>query len=252
MNAQIKEIEQRLKPNLKWQKVEEIPDFPLHSFADVKNRVSADEFSVGVDFDVARKFASWVYGRFYASLFALLWTVPLWVTVGTLILAFVRGNYFLLLCLPVVVMGYFLSSPYALGKKTFLPLFFTAAWLFAMWAGHDTFAWVTGVFILPIWINKYVTSSYQSRAVIVALSSEVIFLDLFYDGNLGIKNCKTGETHWYKPALLKKGYQMLGKTPPENIEQMDLTYDPENASSLVPDLEERLARIREKRRSEER
>jgi hypothetical protein len=248
----IQALEEKLRPNLKWQKIEEMPGFPFQNFAETQKELSAnDEYSFWVDFGVARKFSSWMYGRPYALFITVLLIIPALLALFVAVSGVVEGRYVLLICIPAVIVGYIFGSPYALRGKLLIPLALFCVWIWAIWSGHGSVAWIVGLIALPIWIMNGVNSMNLGQAKDVALYSEVIFLELYRDGHIGICNRKTTKIYSYKPAMLKKAFQAMGKKMPDNIEELDWDRNPDDIHSIVPDLDQRLARIRVSRQPAE-
>ena len=109
-------FEKKITPELKWKNIENIPDFPLSSFDEVKQKLKTNEFSVGIDFITSNELAQWLYGSAHKKIFLLLASTPIIVAIISLVLTFVLGNYWLLFGIILGFAGQFLSNPYNSSK----------------------------------------------------------------------------------------------------------------------------------------
>lgn len=58
-----KHFEEKILAELKWNKIDDIPDFPFSNFDEVKQKLKENVFSIGIDFTTANQLAQWLYGN---------------------------------------------------------------------------------------------------------------------------------------------------------------------------------------------
>ena len=66
--------------------------------------------------------------------------------------------------------------------------------------------------LLVFWVTKYVNNTYQKTTRKIALSSELIFLNLFHDKSITIKERETGKEHSYALIEMKQKFSVTGNT----------------------------------------
>jgi hypothetical protein len=225
----IRALEDKLRPDLKWQKVEDIPDFPFQSFAETQKELSAEnEYLFGIDAGLARKLSTRTYGRPYALFVAVLFFTPAILALFATVSGVVKGRYILLVCVPAVLVGYIFGSPHRSRFVAFIPFgLFSCGWIWAIWSGYGSVAWIAGLIALSILIMHGVNDLNLNKGKKVALHSEVIFLELYRNGHISI---------WDKKRA--------------NIYSCKLAEMEDDIYSIVPDLDERLARIKANRPKE--
>jgi hypothetical protein len=197
---QIKHFEEKISSDLKWNTVGEIPDFPLNTFEDVKNRVGAKEYTVGIDFTTSNQLAEWLYGRGYHYFYLLLASTPIIVCIISLVLAFTLKNYWLLAGIFLGFSGQLMSNPYNPSKQIWKSINFLLFLVFAysVFWGKDTLAYLLAFFVFPFFINSSLYRMNQNKLKKVALDSENIFIYLYQIGKLGLKDNSSQVTHWYR------------------------------------------------------
>ncbi len=202
----IRHLEEQIKPKLKWNKIEDIPDFPISNFKELKKMVANGEFQIGIDFSTANTLAEWLYGKGYAIFFLILASTPFIVAILSIILVIVFKNLWLIIGLPLGFLGMFMSNPYNPSKKfweSMIGLLFLI-FLWAMWQEKLVTAFLSASFVVPFLINRFVYSMNQNKLRKVVMNSEKIFIFLYQTSKLGLKNNKTGEIYWYKETILKE------------------------------------------------
>lgn len=200
LEEQIKHLEEQITPELKWRKIEEIPNFPLNSFEDVKQRVEANQYSIGIDFSTANELTLWLYGGGYKLFFLLLASTPIIVAILSLVLAFVLGNYWLLSGIVLGFAGQFLSNPYNPTKNFWEQIvgILFLVFVYGLWQGKETMTYLSACFVFPFFINSFVYSMNQNRLKAIAMQSEKIFIFLWQNGKLGLKDNSTGQMFWHR------------------------------------------------------
>jgi len=195
-----KHLEEQITPKLKWNKIEDIPDFPLNTFEDVKRRVEANQFGVGIDFTTSNEFAQWLYGGGHKLFFLLLASTPIIVAIASLVLAFVLGNYWLLVGIVLGFAGQFLSNPYNPSKNFWKPIvgILFLVFVYGLWQGKETMTYLSAFFVFPFFINSFVYSMNQDKLKAVAMQSEKIFIFLYQNGKLGLKDNSNEQMYWHR------------------------------------------------------
>lgn len=191
-------FEEKITPELKWKKIEDIPNFPLSSFNEVKQKLKTGEFSVGIDFTTSNEFAQWLYGPGHKNFFLLLASTPIIVAITSLVLAFVLDNYWLLSGVILGFAGQLLSNPYNSLKNFWKPVVGTLflVFLYGLWQGKETITYLSAFFVFPFFINSYTYSMNQGKLERVVLESEKIFIFLYQNEKLGLKHNESGKAYW--------------------------------------------------------
>lgn len=196
----IKDFEERVSPNLKWGKIENIPDFPLKDFEEVRHAIDANKFALGIDYTVSNQLAQWLFGQGHKFIFLILASTPFIVAILSLILAVLFSNYWLLVGIVLGFLGQLLANPYNPTKdfwKSLVGLLFLV-FLYGLWQGEDAITYLSAFFVFPFFINSYLYSMNQRKLEIVALNSEKIFIYLFQIGKLGLRDNTTGHSYWHR------------------------------------------------------
>lgn len=195
-----KHLEEQITPKLKWRKIEDIPDFPLNSFEDVKRRVEANQFGLGIDFTTSNELAQWLYGGGHKLFFLLLASTPIIVAIASLVLAFVLGNYWLLVGVVLGFAGQFLSNPYNPSKNFWKPIvgILFLVFVYGLWQGKETMTYLSAFFIFPFFINTFLYGMNQNKLEAVAMGSENIFIYLYQTGKLGLKDNSNEQMYWHR------------------------------------------------------
>jgi hypothetical protein len=196
----VQQLEEKIAGDLKWNKIENIPDFPLANFDEVKRGVEANKFSLGIDFTTSNQLAQWLYGQGHKFFFLILASTPIIVAITSLVLAFVLGNYWLLLGLILGFAGQLLSNPYNSSKNFWKPVVGTLflVFLYGLWQGKETITYLSAFFVFPFFINSYLYGMNQGKLERVALQSEKIFIYLFQSGKLGLKDNSNEQMYWHR------------------------------------------------------
>lgn len=196
-------LENRVEQDLKWKKVEDIPDFPFRNYEEAKAKIRSGEFSTGIDFSTSNQFAQWLYGGVYTFFFLTLASMPFIVAVLSVILAVWFQNYWLLFAIPLGFLAQFTSNPYN-PAKGFFNLVVGVLFLIFVWrllAGGETGPLLMAAYIFPFWINRYIYNHNQKKLGEVAMSSEKIFIFLYQNGKMGFK-APSGQSYWHHEAIL--------------------------------------------------
>jgi hypothetical protein len=195
----IKQFENKITSELKWNTISDIPDFPLIDFKDTKLQIEEDKFTVGIDFSTANEFAQWLYGKGHRFFFLILATVSVIVAISSLVLAIVLSNYWLLFGIAIGFAGQFLSNPYNPLKTYLKPIVgvLFLVFVYGLWKGMETMTFLSSSFILPFFINSFLYNMNQNKLRAVAMDSEKIFIFLYQNGKLGLKDNTNGKRYWH-------------------------------------------------------
>lgn len=201
-----KHLEEQITPKLKWKKIEQIHDFPISNFEEVKKKTNTDEFQVGIDFSTANELAQWLYGKGHMIFFLALASTPFIVAAVSVVLTIILKNWWLLAGVPLGFFGQFMANPYNPSKNFWKPivgiLFLVFVW--AVWQGGIIAAFLSAFFVFPFFINSFVYSMNQNKLREVAMNSQRVFIFLYQIGKLGLKNNNTGESYWHREAILEE------------------------------------------------
>ena len=196
----VSHLEEQITPKLKWRKIEDVPNFPLTSFEDVKRRVEANQFSIGIDFTTSNKLAQWLYGGGHKYFFLLLAASPFIIAVASLVLAFVLGDYWLLLGVVLGFAGQFLSNPYNPSRHFWKPVvgLLFLVFVYALWQSKETMTYLSAFFIFPFFINGFLYSMNQNKLKAIAMNSEKVFIFLYQIEKLGLKDNSKEKMYWHR------------------------------------------------------
>jgi hypothetical protein len=195
----LESFEAEITQKLKWKKVEEIPNFPLNSYEDVIKNVNAGQFEIGIDYSVANQAAEWLYGKSHVILFLLLASPPYIIALLSMILSIVLGNHWLLIGFVIGFAGQIFSNPF----NPFRGFMTIIAWLsllllvYGLWTGQETITYLSAFYIVPFFINRFLYNMNQKKLKNVAMKSERVFVYLYQNRGLGLKDLSTGQTYWY-------------------------------------------------------
>lgn len=222
-------LEFQLKRKLKWKTIKEIPDFPFTDFADVRKSVNSREYTIGIDFDVSNNLARWLYGRMYSFTAATFLLTPVYFTVALIIGSIIWKDYWLLIGIPLTFIGFALGSVYR-NRSKLVTLTLISILIYSLWSGFGTIALLVLVFLIPRWLNNFISYHNQDKLIEVALNSEITFIGLYQLGQLGIKENKSGKSYWNKEATRKNLLEKYGKTMSENVRKAFETAEQEEKS----------------------
>lgn len=196
----VQHFEEKIAGDLKWNKIEDIPDFPLANFDEVKRGIEANKFSLGIDFTTSNQLAQWLYGQGHRFFFLILASAPIIVAILSVILAIVLSNYWLLAGVVLGFIGQFMSNPYNPSKNFWKPVvgILFLVFLYGLWQGNETISYLSAFFVFPFFINSYLYGMNQGKLERVALQSEKIFIYLFQSGKLGLRDNANGQSHWHR------------------------------------------------------
>ncbi len=195
-----KHLEEQIAPKLKWTKIDDIPNFPLNSFEDVKRRVEANQFGIGIDFTTSNEFAQWLYGSGYKYFFLLLASTPILVAILSLVLVFVLDNYLLFVGVVLGFAGQFLSNPYNPSKNFWKPIvgILFLIFVYGLWQSKETMTYLSAFFVCPFFIDSFVYSMNQNKLKAVATQSEKIFIFLYQNGKLVLKDNLSKQMYYHR------------------------------------------------------
>ncbi|MGC9602607.1 MAG: hypothetical protein ABSE76_02620 [Minisyncoccia bacterium] len=187
-----KKLEEKIDNDLKWKTIEDIPNFPVSNFNEIKKKIDSKEFSLSLNPITTLEFSS-NFSSGFSSLFFSLFLHTTWiVTIASIILAFVLGNYWLFLGIIVCYVAHFTSLPYVQFKKL---CYLVAALLFLVFfygiMQHKELAtYLSLFFILPVLANIFLYDMSYRKLRDVSINSEKIFIYLFQTGKLMLEDNK--------------------------------------------------------------
>ena len=82
----ISQFEEKITSNLKWKRIEDIPNFPISSFDEIRQKLNSNEFSIGIDFTTSNQFAQWLYGNVHKFFFIALASTPVFIAIASIVL----------------------------------------------------------------------------------------------------------------------------------------------------------------------
>lgn len=200
--ASVERLEKQISPKLRWKTIEEIPDFPLRSFSDVTHNIEEERFSIGIDYDISNQYAIWLYGPAHELFFALLVNTPFIVAIALGVLALFLRSYWPLFGIVLAFVGYLLGFPRNPLNKSFksISVLVVLFSLLAFWRGLWPTALLSDCLALTFFIEDFVNNMNQNKLKWVALNSEKIFVFLYQNGKLGLKDNKNAKTYWNYPT----------------------------------------------------
>jgi hypothetical protein len=192
----LEELEERISKELKWGKVEDIPNFPLNSFYSLQQEVKESRFLVGIEPDISLELAPWFYGFFVVILGA----TPFIGVITSIVLSFIFSNYWLLFGVILSILAFLLSNPYNFAIKFWKIVTFILfiLFLYNLWHGQETITFLIAFFIYPFFINSYSRSIYQNKLKSIALKHEKIFIYIYLRDRLILINSSNGQEYRYK------------------------------------------------------
>ena len=136
----------------------------------------------------------------HTAFFLLLASTPIIVAILSLVLAFVLGNYWLLIGVVLGFAGQFLSNPYNPSKNFWKPIvgLLFLVFVYGLWQGKETMTYLSAFFVFPFFINSFVYSMNQDKLKAVAMQSEKIFIFLYQNGKLGLKDNSNEQMYWHR------------------------------------------------------
>lgn len=185
-----------VKPAL-WQGVREIPDFPFEEFEQLQEAIEKRHYALGIDPVAAAewssrrgginsKFGQAVVTVLSVGLFALGLTC-VWEAVAS-------GNYLLLIGIPIVVIGFFISEPSSPIRPFVSAAGFLSVLFFADLILRDraTAAWLVGCFALTFVSVRTVALIHVGRFRNAILGTEPAFLYMYERSLCTLRDKKTG------------------------------------------------------------
>lgn len=182
----VKSFEEEITPKLKWERVEDIPNFPLESYDEVKKKLSTYEYSIGIDDVIAMDATKWLYSLEYASFFTLMTWIPFIIAVVAIVLAFVLGNYWLLFGFVISLVAAFVLAIPTMPFRRFLTIVAVVIFfifLYGLWRGNETITYLSAFFVFPFFIARYSFTMARGKLRRVALDSQKIFIYFYQKRN---------------------------------------------------------------------
>lgn len=180
MYMTIHRYEELISPELKWNSISEIPDFPSKDFKSLMEVIQNKSFSLGIDYTMAKIEAPLFYSRNKDKLLSILlfWLSTFLVPVFLIILTLMLNNYWLLVGIILSFSASVLSSPYNQhvdfgALMAGLLCFFC---IYTLIQNQDTAFYLSLSFIIPFVSNVFWNRSSWNKLKEVVLSSEKIFI----------------------------------------------------------------------------
>jgi hypothetical protein len=188
---------------VKWQRVEDIPGFPLNNFDDVKKHFSSNQFLISIDFIEANKLAEILYGKTFKLLYHILLSTPFLISILAIILALTLKKYLLLIGVPLSFLCNLLANPYNPFDLIFkyLAFIFSLSFLWALSTGREYIALLSAFFVFPFWIRRFFYFNNRNKIMKTALNREKIFIYLYQFGKLGLIDKASGKRYLYTEFL---------------------------------------------------
>jgi hypothetical protein len=193
----IEQFESEISNELKWNNVENIPNFPMDSFTELQNAISNKTYSVGVDFTTANQLSSWIFGKVYTVLYFILTWVPYIVIAASIVLAIALNNYWMIIGIALAFFGMLFSNPYNPAKSfwSFISVVIFCVFVYGVLNKSETIALLSAFFVVPFFTNSYLYKSNSYRVRKLALSSEKVFIYLFQNDKMYLRNNATNKIH---------------------------------------------------------
>ena len=194
----LEDYEDELRPKLRWKSVSEIPGFPFASFSAVRHALASREFSLGIDYTIANQLAGSIYGVLWATVSSLVAAAPILLSIVLLIAAFVRGDYWLLLGIPLAFFGQFSANPYNRSRAgcAVVVVLITCVAVWLLMSQRASLGIALLALPLAFLANTVLYAVNQARLRNWAISSEVLFVGLFEENKLGLLNRTSGAKFW--------------------------------------------------------
>ncbi len=213
-------LEEQMVGRVPWNSVRDIPGFPFNHFDDLVDAYKNKRILLGVSPTNARPLAQWGMSKVKYAILSLSLALPLAVAIGVSIYGIMIGDYWLLFAVPVAIVSSFISSPYALGDKKFLPFLLTLGCIWLFWADHATIAFIIASALFVFWWTKYVNYALQKATREVTIGSELIFLNFFHDKTITVRDRETGMDYRYDIIEMKEKFGLTGNSLEELKEEI--------------------------------
>jgi hypothetical protein len=218
-NVSLRVNDEKLRADSSWPSVEEIPRFPYPSFSRFKTALEAGECYLGVDQASAYQHAGLVQrppDRFF-GLF-LTW-VPLLACLASLIAAIASSEYWLLLGIPVALVGFVFpmagklvrrlvdtaardpAIPFllrmtarfirALSNALLAMILWSALFIVLLFSKHDIGAWLAGTYIISANSIRWFRARGATAVRDAAGQSEAFFLYALSRGAIAVLDRNT-------------------------------------------------------------
>ena len=199
-----REIEAELRNTLHWQKVEDIPNFPWHTYREIKEKWDSNEISIRIDFTTANILSVRICGQGYKVWALLLSWIPFLGVAASVVLAIALKNPFWLLAIPIIIVAELGSNPLnPLGgffRLTMLFAFFYFLW--AIWETQMAGGVLSAFYIVPYWSNKAFYLGNRIKLTRLAMDSETLFIHLYQSKSLAL--AVDGRLHYFRDDILTK------------------------------------------------
>lgn len=215
--------ETELRKHLRWQSVDQIPKFPFRSFDQTRREILNGKFGIAVDNTKANAISSYVRTRagIFTSLF-LSW-VPWLCVLVSVVLAVVFGKWGFLWGMLFSVIALLLANPFGFLKPFRKPfgaiadIILLALTFFALrilFSDNTLSFGLFSLFLVSYAANRAYYIGNEKAITRTALESEPLFIYLYQDANLGLRDNNTGETYWNFENIGDLTQHIVSKTRP--------------------------------------
>jgi hypothetical protein len=189
------EVEQRLWASAQASQIADIEGFPLPSHAALKAAVASGAAQLGVEFTAARNLAGISKSPGGAALIHGLSLVCPALAIGSIVIAFVTGNWWSLFGVVASFLGQILANPY-IPARNLWKILVAAALLHVVTAASITsgLTWVSFAFAVSVISVRVLNGLAWRWAHDAAVSSEAFAAYLFRTRNLHIRDA-SGTMH---------------------------------------------------------
>ena len=188
MYMTIYRFEELIAPELRWNSISEIPDFPLKDFKSLIEVILSKSFSLGIDYTMAKIEAPLFYSRNKDKLLSILlsWLSTFLIPIFLIILTFMLNNYWLLVGIILSFSASVLSSPYNQHRDfgTLMAGLLCFFCIYTLTQNQDTAFYLSLSFIIPFVSNIFWNRSSWNKLKEVVLSSEKIFIYFYQQHKL--------------------------------------------------------------------
>jgi len=183
-----------------WKSVSDIPDFPFGKFADLQKAAKGRRFNLGVDPLAAAQWSA-DFNKGFKKVFIVALSLLLVVaSLASIAAAFLLGNYWLLLALPIQALAFYVSHP-AFSPSAWVTLGGIASlivFLDLLFSGLPTAATLVayaGLTFAAVRAAGFVTNSAFRKAL---LADESLFLTAYANRACTLRDKSSDRLYFYK------------------------------------------------------
>jgi uncharacterized protein (DUF697 family) len=179
----------------RWRTIDDVPGFPVATFADLQRELNAGRYTLGIDPSVANLMAPRMASSGRTVVTSTLMYAPFLAALGCLIAAVALREYLLLIGLPIAAAAFLLANPLNPLKRLMSLVFWLVLLVFAaalVW-NYYLLAGITGVFLVPFITMPFLYAMNSSLLLEKAREVEDLFLFLLERGALSMRDNSTGQ-----------------------------------------------------------